>query len=150
MFHFSEKLFTLIAIFSCLFFYLVSCGNNNTAVPTVPTPSGGFQQFVSDSQKMTPENFVTWWNDSERYNGWKFSYYNENGLKWPDTDTAEQIYNSHVINCYRISLLLQFIYSGELIFVSQPTSNYDHYYLKLPNGDIIDNNGLTLKYKVVN
>lgn len=137
--------FTLILLFICLFFYLVSCGNNNTAIPIVPTPSGDFQQFVSEGQQKSPEEFVAWWNDSERCNGWTFSYYGQNGLTWPDNSTAEQIFASKKVNCYRISVLLRAIYGGEIVYVSQPNSQYDHYYLKIQNGKI-DNCGLVLKW----
>lgn len=144
MFHFSTKLFILIVIFSCLFFYLVSCGGN-TAVSVSPTPSGEFQQFVSDGQKMTPEEFVTWWNDSERYNGWIFSYYGQNGLAWPDLSGAEQIFTSKLLNCYRMTVLLQAVYGGEIVYVTQEDSQYDHCYLRLTDGKI-DNCGLVLKW----
>jgi hypothetical protein len=127
--------------------YLYSCGGKEVSIVAVVTPSGEFQQFVLDARGMTPAEFCLWWNGQQ--DKWKFSYYNENGLIWPDKSTAEEIYQSRVINCYRVSKMLQFVYGGELIFVSQPTSNYDHYYLKLPNGDIIDNSGLTLKYKSI-
>jgi hypothetical protein len=103
---------------------------------------------VAYERGITPAEYTEKWNNKINIS-FKFSYYGENNITWPDNDSPEQIYNSHIVNCYRISLLLQYIYGGELIFVSQPTSNYDHYYLKLPNGDIIDNSGLTLKYKSI-
>jgi len=129
--------------------FLSSCGggsgtNGLGSLEVVnPTPSGEFLQFVSKSQFQTPEEFIISWNNQK--NNWKFSYYGENNLTWPDYSSPEEIYNSRIINCYRISKLLQYIYNGELVFVNQEgLSNYDHCYLLLPNGNIINNNGVTL------
>lgn len=147
----SVKNISITVLLSFLFFLVVSCGGGGGTIEAVSVPSSEFQKFVADGRGMTPEQFVEWWNDNESKNGWTFSYYGQNGLVWPDNDSPEQIYNSKIINCFRISKLLQYIYGGEIIYVSQPNLNYDHcYLLLLPNKNIIDNNGLTLTYKVVN
>lgn len=141
----SVKNISITVLLSFLFFSCISCGGGTGTIEAVSVPNGEFQKFVSDGQGMAPEQFVDWWNNTERYNGWTFSYYGQNGIVWPDNSTAEEIYQSRVINCYRISKICQAIFGGELIFVSQPNSNYDHYYLRLKNGKI-DNNGLILKF----
>jgi len=142
------KNISIVCILSSIFFFCISCGGGSGTIEAVSVPSGDFQQFVNANQAVTPEQFCQWWNTSGNKD-WKFSYYGQNGLVWPDNDTAEQIYQSKITNCFRVSKLLQSIYGGELVFVSQPDSEYDHYYLRLPDNSIIDNNGLILKYKVV-
>lgn len=107
------------------------------------TPSVEFQNFLTQSKEKNPEEFCQWWNSQKAE--WTFSYYNQNGLKWPDSSTAEEIYTSKIVNCYRISKLCQAIYGGEIVYVTQVNSEYDHCYLRLKDGKI-DNCGLELKW----
>lgn len=143
MIRISVKNISITVLLSFLFFFVVSCGGGTGSIEAVSVPSGEFQQFVSQSKEKSPSEFCHWWNSQKAE--WTFSYYNENGLKWPDGSTVEEIYTSKIVNCYRISKLCQAIFGGELIFVSQPGSQYDHYYLRLKDGKI-DNCGLELKW----
>jgi hypothetical protein len=154
MFHFSGKLFTLIIIFSCLFFYLVSCGGN-TAVPVAEKPSfENFNNFISKCQNMPVETFIEYWNTEENKN-YKFYFYRQldpnSPIIWPDNDDGSQVYESKILNCFRINVLLLPIFPGSVkVLIEQPSVAYDHYYLKLQNGDIINNTNdgklMTLKY----
>jgi hypothetical protein len=147
----------ILSLFALVLSLLIitSCGGGGGSsglgslenISTTPTPSEEFLRFVNQSKQKSYDQFVIDWNNQK--NNWVFSYYGEHNLTWPDYSSSEEIYNSKVINCYRISKLLQYIYGGELIKVDQTgQSNYDHYYLLLPNGDIINNNGTTLSYRV--
>lgn len=118
------------------FFFIVSCGSGGiSSVSPSVSPSVEFNHFVDANRKKSPEEFVTWWNNTERYNGWTFSYYGKNGLVWPDNSTAEEIFTSKIVNCYRMTVLLQSIYGGEPVYLYQPTSNYDHVVLLLYSND---------------
>jgi len=117
--------FKIIILLLCFSFHLTSCNNNNTK----------FTQWKSKVASMKSTEFVTWWNDSERYNEWIFSLYGKNGLVWPDSSSVEQIFTSKLLNCYRMTFLLQSIYGGEPVYLYQPTSNYDHVLLLLYSND---------------
>lgn len=153
MFHFSERLILLVIIFSCLFYFVISCGGN-TAVPVVETPSGEFTSFIAKCQNMPIDKFVEYWNTEENKN-YKFYFYKQldpnSPISWPDNDDGSQVYESKIINCYRINILIEKIFDNStLVKVFQPSVAYDHYYLKLQNGDVINNTNdgklMTLKY----
>jgi len=113
-----------------------SVNNSSPVVPVVDTQTQSeFTQWKSEVSSMKPTDFVTWWNDSERYNGWTFSLYGQNGLVWPDSSGAEQIFTSKFLNCYRMTVLLQSVYGGESVYLYQPASNYDHVVLLLYSND---------------
>lgn len=134
----------LMIVLLPLFFFIVSCGGGSGTIEAVSVPDAEFQQFVSDGQKMTPAEFVTWWNDSESRK-WKFQLYRDqytpdSPLTWPDNNSSSTIFESKLINCYRIGKLLSEIYPGENIKVDQSgSSKWDHYYYKLSTGKIINN-----------
>lgn len=103
---------------------------------------------------MSVEEFINYWNTVENKN-YKFYFYKpldpNSPVVWPDNDFAFQVYESKIINCYRINLLIQPIFDNStLVKVYQPSVAYDHYYLLLQNGDIINNTNdgkiMTLKY----
>lgn len=144
------RIFKLMALMVIMLF-LSSCGGggggsitssaispsvDTSVVPVVDTNTqSAFTQWKSEVSSMTPTNFVTWWNDSERHNRWTFSLYGQNGLVWPDSSGAEQIFTSKLLNCYRMTVLLQSVYGGESVYLYQPASNYDHVVLLLYSND---------------
>lgn len=134
---------------------LISCGSKEVGI--VNNSSAEFNNFISKCQNMPVDKFVEYWNTEENKN-YKFYFYRQldpnSPISWPDNDDGSQVYESKIINCYRINILLKSIFSGELVYVYQPSIAYDHYYLLLQNGDIINNtnNGklMTLKLEKKN
>jgi len=123
----------------------ISPSVDTASVPVVNTDTQSeFTQWKSEVASMKPVEFVNWWNDSERYNGWTFSLYGQNGLVWPDSSGAEQIFTSKLLNCYRMTVLLQSVYGGESVYLYQPASNYDHVVLLLYSND--ENSYIMISY----
>ncbi|MEQ8170941.1 MAG: hypothetical protein ABRQ38_18775 [Candidatus Eremiobacterota bacterium] len=122
-----------------------SVDTSTSVVPVVDTGTQSeFTQWKSEVASLKPTEFVTWWNDSERHNGWTFSLYGQNGLVWPDSSGAEQIFTSKLLNCYRMTVLLQSVYGGESVYLYQPSSNYDHVVLLLYSND--ENSYIMISY----
>ncbi|MEQ8220759.1 MAG: hypothetical protein ABRQ37_00545 [Candidatus Eremiobacterota bacterium] len=154
-----SRIFKLMALLVIMLFFC-SCGgggggsitssaisnsvDTSTSVVPVTTTQSEFTQWKSQVASMKPTEFVTWWNDSERHNGWTFSLYGQNGLVWPDSSSAEQIFTSKLLNCYRMTVLLQSIYGGESVYLYQPASNYDHVVLLLYSND--ENSYIMISY----
>ena len=133
-------------------------GGDEVSVLVVETPSGEFQQFVTKCQNMPIETFIEYWNTEENKN-YKFYFYRQidpnSPISWPDNSASSEIYQSKILNCFRINVLLQPIFPGSVkVLVEQPSVAYDHYYLLLQNGDIINNTNdgklMTLKLEKKN
>lgn len=136
----SVKNISIICVLSFLFFFIVSCGGLFTSPSTQSTE---YSQFISANKNKSPSEFIQYWNSTE-YKNWQFQLYRDqytpsSPLIWPDYSTAENIFSSRLINCYRIGKLLEKIFPGENILVSQPDNKWDHYYYKLSTGEIINN-----------
>lgn len=141
----SHVYFLIIVIcVTAIIMYSCSNGNNTGEVISVtPTCSLKYEKFLSDSRSKTPEEFIQYWNSIE-YKNWQFQLYKDqytpnSPLTWPDNSFGEDIFSSRLINCYRIGKLLEKIFPGENILISQPDNKWDHYYYKLSTGEIINN-----------
>ncbi len=131
---------------------LISCGSKEVGI--VNNSSAEFNNFISKCQNMPVETFIEYWNTEENKN-YKFYFYRQldpnSPISWPDNDDGSQVYESKILNCYRINILIEKIFDNStLVKVYQPSVAYDHYYLLLQNGDIINNTNdgklMTLKY----
>lgn len=133
----STNLIIRILILSCFLFCLISCGQNGVvSVSPVNTVNTEYEEFLANSKIMSPDLFCQWWNQEE-YKSWTFYYYRDQNnpdspIVWPDTDSSEKIYTSHIINCHRITKLLLTIYSDVYkdtcwyVYLEQLSINYDH------------------------
>lgn len=120
-------------------FLLASCGDPNSSVSQ---ESEEFVRWKSEIPQGTSE-FVEWWNACGRQ-GWKFSYYGENGIIYPDRSTPEEVWQSKIINCNRFAILFQPILGGRVRMYPQEGSPYSHVTLLLDSGEELSLSGLTV------
>lgn len=120
-------------------FILFSCGSQPLQGIPQETPSVEFNQFVEINRLKSLTEFAEWWNNKENKN-WKWCNYQNSGypvtegqivLQWPDNDNACQVFESKLINCYRATVLFQYIFGGEAIYLSQLSGNWSHEVLLL-------------------
>ena len=101
-------------------------GSSTGVVPEIKTneTSDEFQAWLN-TIPATPEEFVTYWEETEVDNGWRYVDWDE--LSWEEHrfDTAEEIWESKLTNCHRMTNLLLGKYDGEYLYIDQEGA-YDH------------------------
>lgn len=134
----SDLYIVLLFIF---FLFLSSCGGGSPVVSV--EESREFREWKSKIPQNASE-FVSWWNSTEKNTGWKFSYYGENGITYPDRSTPEEVWQTKIINCNRFVILFQPILGGRARVYPQEGRPYSHVTLLLDSGEELSLSGLTV------
>lgn len=138
-----------------MFFLLVNSGCGGGGGSSVPeynieanTSSREFQDWLNQLPP-TPEEFVQYWQEAEVKNGWKTDDWTL--LPWDlhKNDSSYEIWDSKLINCHRMTVLLLEKYNGEYLYLYQGENVYAHAVFKgADEGGVyyISLGGLSLKF----
>lgn len=132
----------LYIILLVLFLFSVSCGTSQV----VSSPESSEFTAWKETIPSSPSEFVSWWNSQEKAN-WKFSYYGENGIVYPDSSTPEEVWRSKIINCNRFIILFKPVLGGKIRVYPQEGYSYSHVTLVLATGEELSLCGTALTIK---